>query len=131
MIRDLSQEMLRRRPQNRSYAKLACYMDLLMGSRMEISADAARLLAEAAPDDGESRLLIAFGHYRMGNLAAAKAECARVNVRELPPSYRAVAAAILGAVGEKIAAVAVSEELPKSLLLNEEVSLISPWLPIY
>lgn len=130
-IRNISTELAAMRPESRGYAKLACYMNLLLGSRIEEFTDRARQLARNAPDDPEGKILVAFGCFRMGDIGGAKQECIDVNVDDLSPGYRAAAAAILGAVGEKVEAVRVSEGLPRSLLLEEEVLLISPWLPIF
>ncbi|MFV1994153.1 MAG: tetratricopeptide repeat protein, partial [Verrucomicrobiales bacterium] len=130
-MRGIAGEIDRRIPGNPVVLKMIAYLDLLRGSGIETTLARCRKFADSNSDDREWQLFLAFGLFRMGNFEAANDILDGLTPAGFSSSHRAAYAAIAGAGGDPIAAVTIAEKLEVSLLLEEEVELLRPYLPVF
>ncbi len=127
-MRKIVREVREKVPHDIATVKLSVYFDLLHGVNIEEAFVESKEMLERLPTDEECRVIFSFANYRLGDTAAALKRLEGLDAGILSPSYRAVYAAIVGASGDELGAVVVAEKLPRSLLLKEELQLVSKWL---
>ena len=112
-------------PDNKDIRERALYANLLSGMNIETSIASVKKLLEESPEDTRRKLLMALGHFRMLNYAAAARELNHSNLGQLTPGQAAVLCGILTAAGRDDQAKTIARQIPEGQrMLQEEMRFL-------
>lgn len=126
---EASTEAVRRWPEDPSYSERFLYVNLIAGSQMELALNQALKLYEQHPEDSFSRLLVAFGYWRLKDYKATLPYIQQMDISKLSSGQKAIFAAIARDSGTTNASQAAREVInmiePKARMLPEERASIA------
>jgi tetratricopeptide (TPR) repeat protein len=129
-VRDVLVEMNKAFPEDAAIENDLAYFNLLLNENVEDASASARKLRTAAPGNLAHRTTLALAYCRQNEPAEALRAYDGLDVPwgRVPPSQRAVHAAVLALNGEVDPAKKEIAELSLSELRPEEKKLIDPWI---
>lgn len=117
---EAAQETVQRWPEKESFQERYLYSALIAGVDMEQAIRHSQELLNSRPADSLRKLIVALGHYRLGNPAAAAGALQRIDLGDLSPGQGAVLCGIMHAAGYAEQARSLAGKIPDDIVMLPE-----------